>query len=465
MLTPGIFSLDFESPQSLRAIGSLPAAYLLAAVAFMAGIQRINQIFSIEKKQIYHVIMFSLLGAAGLINYTIYFDHQSQVYDSWMKFSTPETIIANKMADAGSNVEYYISTFYYDVPTIRLLAPLAEKTHVLQTYDSLPLPLNGENKAILFVDKDRSELISQARRYYPNAEFEEIKAPTGEIILYQITLNPKDITSVQGLSSSYYKDNNFRLTPEIIRKESKFLFNWQNQAPLPFPFGVEWNGVLHVEEFGLYNLKINSIGPIELFIDQSPLTLKHGEAYVGEINLAKGNHAIKLKTSVEGGDFGFYWQPPGKEWAEVPTSSLYTMPITNNGLLGQYYENNNWQGSPALEEIDPWIQFYFHVLPLPRPYTVEWTGKILISEAGLYSFGLESLDESSLSIDNILLMPLKTRTDYDEESLQLETGFHEFKVNYSDHTGYTFINVYWTPPGSDREILPQDVLFIPDKSP
>ncbi len=32
MLAPGIFALDFESPQSLRAIGSLPAAYLLAVV-------------------------------------------------------------------------------------------------------------------------------------------------------------------------------------------------------------------------------------------------------------------------------------------------------------------------------------------------------------------------------------------------------------------------------------------------
>ncbi len=32
MLAPGIFALDLESPQSLRAIGSLPAAYLLAVV-------------------------------------------------------------------------------------------------------------------------------------------------------------------------------------------------------------------------------------------------------------------------------------------------------------------------------------------------------------------------------------------------------------------------------------------------
>ena len=36
MLAPGIFSLDFEAPQSYRAIGSLPAVYLLAVVPIHA---------------------------------------------------------------------------------------------------------------------------------------------------------------------------------------------------------------------------------------------------------------------------------------------------------------------------------------------------------------------------------------------------------------------------------------------
>jgi len=36
MLVPAIFSLDFESPQSYRAIGSLPAACLLAVVPIHA---------------------------------------------------------------------------------------------------------------------------------------------------------------------------------------------------------------------------------------------------------------------------------------------------------------------------------------------------------------------------------------------------------------------------------------------
>ena len=42
MLAGGVFSLDFEAPQSLRAIGSLPPAYLLAGLAL--GIRFVKRV-------------------------------------------------------------------------------------------------------------------------------------------------------------------------------------------------------------------------------------------------------------------------------------------------------------------------------------------------------------------------------------------------------------------------------------
>ena len=63
-------------------------------------------------------------------------------------------------------------------------------------------------------------------------------------------------------------------------------------------------------------------------------------------------------------------------------------PITNNGLLGRFYANPQWEGTPAFTEIDPWVDFYFHITPLPRPYTIEWVGSIHIPSDGHYLFGL-----------------------------------------------------------------------------
>jgi hypothetical protein len=39
------------------------------------------------------------------------------------------------------------------------------------------------------------------------------------------------------------------------------------------------------------------------------------------------------------------------------------------------------------------------------------------------------------------------------------------RIRFADKTGYTHIYLYWTPPGADREIIPQEVLFPPQGDP
>ena len=73
MLAPGIFSLDFESPQSLRAIGSLPAVYLLASLAVMAVLKKSEKDFPFQRRQMVNVILLILLGTAGIFNYSFIF--------------------------------------------------------------------------------------------------------------------------------------------------------------------------------------------------------------------------------------------------------------------------------------------------------------------------------------------------------------------------------------------------------
>ena len=460
MLAPGIFSLDFESPQSLRAIGSLPAAYLLATMAVVAVIKKSEQGFPIQRRQMLNVVLLILLGTAGIINYLIYFDSQAVSYDSWAQFSTRETIIGNKMLELGRDTEYYISIFYYNSPTIKFLAPNVGQKHELQTYDSFPFRLDGEKKAVFFIDSDRKMLFDQAKRYYPNGKFEEIRSPDGKVILYQVVLSPHDIQRIQGLSASYYKDGDFSLDPVITRQETNFSFGFIGHAPLQLPYGLEFTGVLNAYSYGGYRFNINSPGMVELSIDGEPIQLDKGDGNSEEIILAKGNHAITIRTSAADGNFEFFWQPPGEEWSIITANSLYVDPVTNNGLLGQYYANEDWQGTPAFKQVDPWINFYYHNLILPRPYTANWSGKIYIQEDGFYSFGLELIDEFSLSIDDHQILPFKTRDRYEEESIELITGYHDIEVLFSDHTGYSFINLFWTPPDAKHEIIPQDVLFI-----
>jgi DNA-binding beta-propeller fold protein YncE/4-amino-4-deoxy-L-arabinose transferase-like glycosyltransferase len=464
MLAPGIFALDFESPQSLRAIGSLPAAYLLAAVPIDALWKEWDKFTGNGQPLIFTIPLILVLGTAGYLNYQIYFDRQANTFDSWFVFSTPETITGRLMAELGDQVDFYISSFYYHVPTISFLAPKVEDYHKIEPHETLPIRLDGKKGVVMIVDGDRRPFYLQAKSYYPNAEFKEYSAPDGTIVLYGIFLKPADILATQGLTASYFPGANWSEKPSQVRNETNFSFDWRDGDPLTFPFGVQWQGILFANTFGLYRLTLHSPAAIDLTIDGSQITLEGdgGGEQTAEVVLAKGNHSLKLRTQAQAGHFELDWQPPSEAEGPIPLSALLLPGITNHGLLGSYYANGNWQAPPAYTQIDPWIHFYFHNPPLPRPYTVEWVGNIDIAKGGLYTFGLESIDESALYIDGEQVISDLRLNQYQEAQIELTQGFHAIRLRFTDRTSATHINIYWTPPGSDREIIPTDVLYPPE---
>lgn len=460
MLMPGIFSLDFESPQSLRAIGSLPAVYLLAVIPIQALWQEWEKMPGKRSPAIFIFPLIVVLLGVGYINYHIYFDLQARNSDSWRSFSTPETIIGKTMAELGKQTDFYVSIFYNNSPTVVFLAPEITESIPLQTFDTLPLPVDGRRKTVFFVDLDRKPFFLQAKNYYPDADFKEYKDMDGTSILYQITLNPSDIAASQGITASYYRNANWSEQPFLVTKEKTINIDWKDGFPAQFPFGVKWQGVLYAEHYGLYRLTLHSAAPSELYLDNVQVSLVGEGTQTAEIELAKGSHELILKTLGTEGHFELDWQPPGEQQSLIPSSHLLLPPISNNGLLGKYFSNGDWQGPPAFTQVDPWIHFYYHTQPLERPYTVEWSGRINIAKGGHYRFELDSIDESVLFIDDAPIVG-DLEKGYREGEVDLSPGFHLIRIRYADRTGYTYINLYWTPPNSERESIPQDVLFLP----
>jgi DNA-binding beta-propeller fold protein YncE len=365
------------------------------------------------------------------------------------------------MAKLGNQVDYYISAFYYKSPTINFLAPDVKDYYRIEPHQTLPVALDGKKGVIMIVDGDRKPLYLQAMRYYPQADFKEYPAPDGRTVLYEIFLKPKDILATQGLSASYYPGANWSEKPALVRDETNFNFDWRDGDPLPFPFGVEWQGILFANTFGLYRLSLHSPAAVELTIDEAPIALEGTGEQTAEVVLARGNHRLKLRTQAQAGHFELDWQPPSEQLAPIPLSALLLPGITNHGLLGSYYANGDWQGLPAYTQIDPWIHFYFHNPPLPRPYTVEWVGKINIPKGGLYGFSLESIDESALYIDEKQVIDDQKPNQYQEGQIELTPGLHPIRLRFADRTGSTHINIYWTPPGSETEIIPMEAFYPP----
>lgn len=461
MLAPGIFSLDFESPQSYRAIGSLPAAYFLAAVPIDALWQMWDQSSEKRRPAGFILPLILVLIGVGYFNYHIYFDLQAKNNDSWEEFSTPETIIGKTMAALGPQFDYYISVFYYDTPTIRYLAPEVTGYHDLETYDSLPIPSDDKKAMVFFVDSDREPFVLQAKHYYPNADFKEYKSPAGKVILYQITLKPPDLQASQGITVQYFPNANWGGQPILTLTQPSINADWRDGSPIPFPFSVQWQGILFAEHSGVYHLALASPAPAELIMDGTGVSLSAGSIQTGSVNLAKGRHEIIIKTQGSDGHFELDWQPPDAEMSPIPSTLLFLPPVDNKGLLGSYFSDGDWQPPAAFTAVDPYIHFYYHNQPLPRPYTVEWIGRIYIKEKGRYQFILESTDESMLFIDGNQVVENDTVNGNQAVDVDLTAGFHAIRIRYADRTGYTHITLYWTPPNAEQEIVPQDVLFLP----
>ncbi|PKO13037.1 MAG: hypothetical protein CVU39_21100 [Chloroflexi bacterium HGW-Chloroflexi-10] len=461
MLIPGIFSLDFESPQSLRAIGSLPAVYLLAILPFYELVKYNHSLPSKMLKIAVNIFVFTTLVVVGFLNVNLYFNNQMRSTASWLGYSTKETIIAKKINELGNKKNYYISIFYNNSPTIRFLAPDVNQTIGLETYDVFPLFQENDRDLVFFIDPDQKMFFELAEKYFPNGKYEEIYEPNGHIILYGIYLTADDLKSNQGLMATYYPEGKSGSAASFSQKETEFAFDWQNHIPLSPPYLVKWEGVLFAHLFGEYRFFSNDPGHTQLVIDgQTVQWSSLTESNTG-ITLAKGNHAISIQAEVGNGSFALDWQPPNEDLKPLTSASLFVAPVTMNGLLGEYYAGLDWSEPVQYAQIDPSISFYYHNQPLPRPYTVEWKGRIKIEEPGLYRFALTSIDGSTLYIGEKELINNTSPGKKQQEEMFLDIGYYPIRVLYTDQTGYTQISLFWTPPGKEESIIPPEVLFYP----
>ena len=478
MLMGGILSLDFEAPQSLRAVGTLPVAYILAVVPLYLLWRSWMRSDGRYFPSFYGWVAAAFLIPIAFSNAQTYFSTWANDFASWNAFSTPETITATLLADRDERTDAYVISFYNGHPTVNFLAGYDRIDERIETTDHLPLPMPADRNALLILDGEREQLYQEVRRLYPNARFTEHKPPFGgPTVVYSALLSAEDVASIQGLSGRYFANADWSGAPVLTQTDSELDFDWRDESPLPTPFSVEWEGVLRVEAYGLHQFSLTTSGHAELYIDED-LVLETdrsddgrpetGDGLSAGVVLAKGNHTIRVRAGVPDdealGPFQLVWRPSDHGPEVLPAQSLYTHPVSANGLLGRYFPNDSWSEPEAFAQIDPQLNLYFHIIPLPRPYTVEWTGKLAVPEDGYYRFGLESIDESWLFIDEQAVTASLAPNEYAVDGIDLSAGFHDIRVRFADRTDHTHIDLTWIPPwrqGSPPQAIPSNLLFPP----
>jgi len=475
-LLGGILTVDFEAPQSLRSIAVIPAVIYFTGLALAALGREAEAVLDPLPRPWLLGPAAILAGVMLFFNANTYFNRQANDFASWNAFSAPETISGRKMAELGPNYRYFLSPFLANHPTSRFIAPEITRQQPLNLPDALPIRQPPDRPVAIFMHPDDEWVFNRAQQIYPSARFEIARGPAeegdGPPVVYLVELQPSDLAAIQGVDLTYRRgaaldrpghSPTAAPEPSIPLQTERALTiqaGWPGTGPAEPDFVAEWKGIIYAPRYGPYSFRLVSPGPSLLEIDGNVILEGQGEQLVG-LPMAEGNHTLRLQVKAAPGEVALTWQPPGQAETLIPQWVLYAPPITNHGLQGSFYPNEHWEGQPALQRIDPFLDTYFHFTPLRRPYTVEWTGVLDVPRGGLYRLGLRAVAEARLYLDGQLLVTTIKPNEYIDAPLTLEQGRHDIRILFKDNTDRSRIHLFWSTPGGDFGPIPSENLWPP----
>jgi len=464
MLAPGIFSVDFEAPQAYRTIGNTVAAALLAAVAVGAIWDAFRRGFRARGDRVFAVALVALLAFIGYANYDAYFNKQIKNFAVWAAYSSTESEIAKKLQTFPDDVDVYISQIYQGHPTLKFLVPRFQGGKLFNLIEDVPVSRSVNKDVVYILEPSYAYAVDLLRIIYPGGAFREEMDPHNHVMFISGFVRKEEIAAAQGLDARYYASLDGQGTPILTQRDETIDYDGtRRKPPLPAPFYVEWQGSLFAQRYGTYILALESSGSGQVLVDGTPVITSTGGLAERPLALAQGLHALRIHVVEEKGPgkIRLLWTTPGGGREVVPRTSLCVPRVPNNGLLGSYYANDNWSGPPSFMQVDPAVSFFFHLNPLPRPYSIEWKGKIEIPTAGTYRFGTEAIDFSWLYLDEKLVVDNSQEINkYKEASITLTAGLHDIRLRYLDRSNWPHVYLYWTPPGKERQVVPSRHLFV-----
>lgn len=455
-LLGGILSLDFEAPQALRSIGVLPAVFYFCTLSLAVLGRQIAPELRPWSDSWLAVPLAMLGGFIFYANVQTYFYRQAHEFATWNAFSTAESIVGAHMAQLGPDYTFYLSPFFNEHPSIRFLSPATRERRLFNLPDALPIRQPADRPAALFIHPDDKWIYDSALRFYPVAHFETITdEQTNTPIVYMVELTREDVAQIQGLALRYWSNQTWTGPPQANLAVKTIDQFWPDATSLalsagstPAEFAAEWSGVLYAPEYGSYAFTLRAPASASLEIDGNVVvSLENAGQQIAPVQLAQGNHRLRLRALGGTGQVSLLWQRPGQQIEIIPAWVLYRPPVMPHGLQGTYYANANWAGSPALMRIDPFLDMYFHITPLPRPYTVEWNGVLAAPQAGDYNLGLRAVDEAKLYLDGQLLVATSGPDALTQTPITLEPGLHDLRLTFKDTIGRSRLHLLWQPPG------------------
>jgi hypothetical protein len=260
-------------------------------------------------------------------------------------------------------------------------------------------------------------------------------------------LSPEIVRSTRGVLARYQGP-----AGPVERREISFGQAAQEGAPVAAPYSATWTTSLAVPAFAAYRLRLE--GPPSLVLTIDGLEAVRGGSE-SSFRLARGLHALRLSGSDLGGQpIRLLWAAPSESLHPIPEQLLNVSPVQTVGLLGQVYRGAEPAGDPVQSQIDPTVELRVHLLPAPRPYTIEWSGALRVEQDGRHRFGLTSLGASTIWLDGKEVTRKGVNDGTVDGEIELTRGWHDVRIRFVDSIDFASIAAFWQPPGGVRAPLP-----------
>jgi len=459
VLPAGILSVAHEAPSARRVIGLIPVIYLLVTAVVDALWRASLRVWRGRGRRVWAVGLGVLAAAVGVSNLLAYFTVQARHPSVWLAFSPHEAAIGQYMA-------------HLDRPALLYLSPTFNKhsaiTFIAHDPDYVPLDLSRhlpvrepqETSVIYILEPASRRLEPLFHQFYPTGVWKEHLDPYGGLLFNTFEVTPAQQAEALGLNARYYPNAEWQSPAAFIRRDRTIAFDWRQDPPLLYPFSVEWRGALLIPQYGQYGLTMQASGPFTLTLDGEVLLSGGAGTHRTQQIVIGGFHDFHLRYVAETGVGGpvLLWKKPVGEREVVSPSSFYAFEVPEFGLVGYYYPNASWEGSPRVVQRDI---FMTAGEVLPSPYSIVWRGKLLVERPGLYKLATKSDDGSLLFVDGQLVVDNggSHGAHYVEGSVNLTAGYHDIELRYFQDGGSRELEMWWTLPDDKKELIPLTKLF------
>lgn len=439
MMAPGVLSLDFEAPQSGRAAGAQPIVALFIALALCGSLELLGRTLNgflprvRNSRTLTTAMIIPVLALVSVSNVSAYFNAEVHNESVWEVWASDATFVGKELASLPPSELTYISPEFSGHPSVAYLAPGHATGASLNPARDLPFLASGP--IAVFLSRQDYFYVSLVKAYYPQSQLRVLQGPelSTPPLAYEVRLSATDVAHAQGLD--FQRFNGTARTRAHVTS-----LDFPRSKPAGPGLAV-WTGGVRIPSFGRATLTLTAPGRISVSLDGRTICVGY-KTVVCTRDWVQGDHSLRVRVNVEPTSASrMVWR-----WSGLGNLAFFDSPLMGHGLTASYYPNAAWHGRPAIVQKEPQVDYYYQDIPLPRPFSVVWRGFLHVPTTGQYTFSLDSVDDSYLSIDGtrVLRAPANIATT---STIPLTRGEHHVVMRLVAVNSFTHIFLTWTPPG------------------